>query len=177
MKFTELLVTASRGDSRAQYQLGMSHLNGQGGDRKDPLVAAHWLGKAAAGGLADAQFVMGALYRKGQGVKQDSRWAVKWYQRAADQGHAAAQFNLGYCHESGEGVPINIELAKELYMKSSQQGDLDAQQALKDMGAWVPEFMPEADPLHKLRREAESGDAGAQFQLGVKLTKHDNPPN
>ena len=85
MKFTELFVAASRGDASAQYQLGMRHLNGQG-DKKDPLVAAHWLGKSAAGGFADAQFVMGALYQKGQGFpKFDQAKADLYYKKVTDK--------------------------------------------------------------------------------------------
>jgi len=46
--------------------------------------------KAESGNI-DAQFNLGGMYDKGQGVEQDFREAVKWYQKAADQGFAPAQ--------------------------------------------------------------------------------------
>ncbi len=46
-------------------------------------------------GDAKAQYNLGQMYRKGQGVSQDDKQAVKWYRKAAEQGFAAAQGNLG----------------------------------------------------------------------------------
>jgi len=46
-------------------------------------------------GYARAQFKLGLIYVKGNGVPQDYREALKWYRKAADQGNAAAQRNLG----------------------------------------------------------------------------------
>ena len=37
-------------------------------------------------GDADAQFNLGLMYDKGQGVPQDYKTAVKWYRLAAEQG-------------------------------------------------------------------------------------------
>jgi len=46
-------------------------------------------------GHAVAQFSLGVMYRKGQGVSQNYKTAAKWFRLAAEQGDAAAQFNLG----------------------------------------------------------------------------------
>ena len=45
---------------------------------------------AAEQGDAVAQFEFGAMYGKGEGVRQDSAQAVTWYRKAAVQGHAEA---------------------------------------------------------------------------------------
>ena len=42
----------------------------------------------AEAGDADAQFNLGVMYRKGQGMEQDYKEAFKWWKKAADQGHA-----------------------------------------------------------------------------------------
>ena len=55
-------------------------------------------------GDADAQFYLGFMYVKGQGVEQDFEEAVKWYRKAAEQRHAQAQYNLGVMYANGEGV-------------------------------------------------------------------------
>ncbi|GIT24767.1 MAG: hypothetical protein CM1200mP41_08110 [Gammaproteobacteria bacterium] len=37
-------------------------------------------------GDADAQFSLGVMYEKGEGVAKDNKAAVKWYTLAAEQG-------------------------------------------------------------------------------------------
>src|SRR5689334_6799617 len=49
----------------------------------------------AEAGDANAQYNIGMLYARGQGVPQDYRQAAEWYRKAAEQGVAAAQYNLG----------------------------------------------------------------------------------
>lgn len=56
-------------------------------------------------GDASAQYNLGVMYAKGEGVPQDYAEAAKWYHRAADQGDAFAQYNLGLMYEGGKGVP------------------------------------------------------------------------
>ena len=65
-----------------------------------------WL-PLAEQGHADAQFNLGLMYAKGEGVPQDDAEAVKWYRLAAEQGEARAQTNLGFMYYKGEGVPEN----------------------------------------------------------------------
>lgn len=48
----------------------------------------------AAQGIPDAQFNLGILHEKGQGVVRDYRIAAEWYQKAAVQGHVGAQTQL-----------------------------------------------------------------------------------
>ena len=55
-------------------------------------------------GNAAAQFYLGLMYAKGDGVAKDYKTAVKWYTRAAEQGNADAQSNLGIMFENGSGV-------------------------------------------------------------------------
>jgi TPR repeat protein len=56
-------------------------------------------------GYSGAQFQLGFLYRRGDGVPQDYAEALKWFRMAANQGHASAQSNLGFMYRDGEGVP------------------------------------------------------------------------
>jgi TPR repeat protein len=50
--------------------------------------------KAADQGHAKAQYNLGVMYEKGEGVQQNYSEALKWYKKAADQGHAGAQSKL-----------------------------------------------------------------------------------
>ena len=81
-------------------------------------------------GNADAQFNLGLMYAKGNGVEPDQKAAVKWWQRAAKQGQAMAQFNLGLKYADGDGVKQDFKEAVKWYQKAADQGDARAQFSL-----------------------------------------------
>ena len=56
----------------------------------DYTTALQEFTELAEQGYAKAQFNLGLMYAKGQGVPQDYKQAVKWYTKAAEQGVAAA---------------------------------------------------------------------------------------
>jgi len=62
-----------------------------------------------------AQFSLGEMSKKGQGVPRDDAEALKWYRKAADQGHADAQNNLGIIYTLGKGVPVDYVQALMWY--------------------------------------------------------------
>ena len=74
-------------------------------------------------GDAIAQALLGEMYEKRLGVKQDDFEAVKWYRKAADQGNANAQFILGMSYLLGKGVQVNKFLAKEWLGKACDNGE------------------------------------------------------
>lgn len=59
----------------------------------------------AEDGFDLAQFNLGYMYERGEGVPQDYSEAFQWYRRAAEQGDAGAQFNVALMYGKGEGVP------------------------------------------------------------------------
>jgi len=73
--------------------------------------ALKWYHKAAEQGNVEAQFNLGLMYEKRQGVPQDYVEAGNWYRRAAEQGFAEAQTNLGTMYFTGLGVPKDYVLA------------------------------------------------------------------
>ena len=81
--------------------------------------------KAEAGNV-DAQYNLGEMYRKGEGVEQDFKEVVKWYQKAAGQGNAPAQSNLGVMYYNGKGVPQDYMTAYVWYNIAAAKGDQDA---------------------------------------------------
>jgi TPR repeat protein len=83
--------------------------------------------KKAGQGDAQAQYKLGEMYDKGEGVVKDNTEAVKWYRKAAEQGHPNAQWQLGYKYEYGSGVSVdNIESVK-WFRKAAEQGHTIAQ--------------------------------------------------
>ena len=71
----------------------------KGADHKGSVAdfIAKYIGdfKASAEqGDANAQYLLGEMYREGSGVIQDYAEAAKWYRMAAEQGDANAQYRL-----------------------------------------------------------------------------------
>ena len=72
----------------------------------------------------DAQFNLGLMYDRGEGVAQDSAEAVKWYRLAAEQGNPIAQNSLGGFYYSGiGGVLKDHSEAVKWYRLAAKQGD------------------------------------------------------
>jgi len=81
----------------------------------------------AEGGNAEAQNMLGYMYRYGQGVPQDFEQARLWYRRAADLGNARAQNNLGAIYRQGLGVPQDFHEAFRWFLRAAEQGNGGAQ--------------------------------------------------
>jgi TPR repeat protein len=96
---------AAADDARAQAGLAKLYYSGLGVLHKDYAGALYWGEKAARNGEARAQYVLGTMYREGEGVKKDLPRAVGLLQKAADQNHPWAQYDLGLMYDLGEGVP------------------------------------------------------------------------
>ena len=126
------------------------------------------LRSAAEQGHANAQYNLGNLFDRGEGVKQDFDEAVRLYRKAADQGHAIAQCNLGTMYYQGKGMKQDFGEAVRLYRKAADQGHASAQCILGhmyDQGKGVKEDFSEAVRLY--RKPADQGHAGAQCNLGT----------
>ena len=96
-------------------------------ERNDYATAIKLWRPLADKGDVRAQFNLGDMYNKGQGVIQDYKEAVKWWRLAAEQGDALAQLNLGYMHRRGRGVAQDDKEAVRLYRLVAEQGYAPAQ--------------------------------------------------
>jgi uncharacterized protein len=98
--------------------------------------------KAAYQGYVNAQFMLGEMYARGEGVPQDYGQAATWFRKAADQGDAAAQFILGMMYDGGNGLPQDHDQATAWYRKAANNGHALAQFNLSVMyykGEGVPQ--------------------------------------
>jgi uncharacterized protein len=86
-------------------------------------------------GDSSAQYNLGVMYAKGQGVLQDYKPALLWFALAAQQGNISAQYDLGHMYEEGRGVPQDYKTAVKWYRLSAKQGDAIAQYNLGVMYA------------------------------------------
>ena len=86
-------------------------------------MAFKWYNKAAEQGNAVAQFNLGLMYEKGQGVPQDYKMAFNWYTKAAEQGVASSQNNLGNMYKEGRVVQQDYVKAHMWYNIASQSNE------------------------------------------------------
>lgn len=93
------------------------------GDYDKALTDVRYL---ANGGEARAQYDLGLMYDKGQGVPQSDTEAMYWYGRAADQGEPRALYNLGLMYLNGQGVPPDLVNAYYLISLSASKGNAHA---------------------------------------------------
>jgi TPR repeat protein len=142
---------AEHGHAGAQCKLGNMYFYGEGVE-KDYQKAMEWYEEAAKQGNADAQFKLGYMYFYGEGVVQAYVKAFYWFEKAAMQDNAAAQYSLGLMHYEAKGIPQDYETAVYLFGKSAEQGYDKAKLYLK---------------IIRLEREAERGNAAAQYDLGL----------
>lgn len=90
------------------------------------LALEEWLILAEQGN-APAQFNVGQMYRRGQGVPQSNATAVEWWELSANQENSHAQTNLGSMYQYGRGVSKNYETAVKWFVLASEQGNASAQ--------------------------------------------------
>jgi TPR repeat protein len=81
-------------------------------------------------GDASAQYNLGQMYDKGQGVIQDYKEAMKWFRRSAEQGITKAQNNFGVVYAKGKGVGQDYKREVKWYRKAAEQGNASAQYGL-----------------------------------------------
>lgn len=78
-------------------------------------------------GNIEAQFNLGIMYEKGDGVEPDLSEALRWYRLAADQGDALAQYNVAVYYAQGMGVAQDFKESMRWSRLAAKQGDALAQ--------------------------------------------------
>ena len=146
----ELLRKIQR-QNKTQWQEGVAAY--KRGNYPDALAK---LKPLAAKGDVDAQFFLGVMYAKGQGVQQDHLQALAWYLEAAEQGDVQAQSKLGVMYGNGHGVFQDFVQAHKWYSLAALAGNEDAKENRK---------MAERMMSHEQIRDA-------QKLAGVWLAKH-----
>lgn len=93
------LLLGLSGPARAGFEEGLAAFYSF-----DYETALHeWIPLAEAGD-SRAQYQLGIMYYRGEGLPQDYDKAALWYRRAADRGDADAQLNLGLMYALGLGL-------------------------------------------------------------------------
>ena len=112
-------------------------------------------------GQLDAEIILGSIYEKGLGVKQDIKAAIKWYEKAAEKLNPQALFQLGDIYETGNGVDRDSDLALQYFDLAANSGELKAKDRFNSL-------------IEELKISAESSDPKAQYRLGVSYSSRNH---
>jgi hypothetical protein len=105
-----------------------------------------------------AEFNLGFMYEKGQGLLQDYEQAVSWYQKSADQGYVWAQNNLGTMYREGRGVAQDLVQAHMWFNLAATNAPISERQnrdlAIRNRAAITAKMTPaQLAEAQKLARE------------------------
>lgn len=126
--------------------------------------------KAAEQGDADAMFIVGGMYMKGQGTSVNRAEAFKWLYDAAENGRSSkeSQKILAEFFLTGQGVPRNYAKALQWYELAAEGGDLEAQNELAYLYFTGNEVERDYEKAHYwFKQAAEKGYPLAQYNIGI----------
>jgi hypothetical protein len=134
---------------------------------KPPGAHIDWYKKAAEADNAEAQYALGELYLKGDGVSRSFPAAAQMFRRAAEKGNLArAQYALGLLYQRGLGVPKN-EVEAVLWWQKAADQNFSA--AITHVGIALLEgkgIQKDEEAARKmLERAAELDEPNAQYTL------------
>ncbi|MDO5861287.1 MAG: tetratricopeptide repeat protein [Thermoplasmata archaeon] len=115
---------------------------------------------------AEAEYCIGLMYARGQGIEKDYPAAISWFQKSYDRGLQSPAYFLGKMHLLGMGTAKNPTKAR-MYFEAVAAHDARASYELGIMhftGKDVPRDLVESAKW--MRKSAEAGNAEAQFVLG-----------
>lgn len=161
---------ASRGDSFAQFSLGIAYLKGLG-VKKDRNHAADWLEKSAATGPMELQSSLGLSFLRGETFPRDVDRAALWFRKAAINGHDEAAYFFGrmvfctlditQCGHSHEAISLLAKAANNKHVKAQLLLGLVYFNGGKG-SQWEIE-----EGINWLKKAADNGCPEAYFHLGM----------
>ena len=134
--------------------------------------AAQKMGTLAAYGDADAQFLLGKLYRDGDVLIPDAVNAAYWFERAAKQGVVPAQYALGKLLLSADVEVHDVAKGLRWLETATQHGsDYAAYRLGKVKGEHTAKDVEKA--VSYFEQSADAGNPYAQYALGKLLLTGD----
>ena len=167
-KLTEL---ATSGDSKAERDLGLKFLAGDGVQANEN-EAARWLMRAAYRGEPTAEYWLGTLYARGHGVPEDAFQANHWYEAAAQKGNRRAMHSFAVAYFQGWGVEKNYAEAARWFRSAADLGFVDSQfnlAVLYERGAGIQQSLTEAYKWYAIA--AKGGDKESETRVAVLATQ------
>ena len=132
-------------------------------EREYAEVYSYLVGEARRGN-AEAEYNLGMMYARGQGVPKNYEAAFSWFQKAHEKGHPGATFFMGKMFANGIGVEKDPHKAERMFQKCSS--DPRAQYEIGLL--YFKEDMPRDLDMSArwMLRAAREGNTEAQFVMG-----------
>ena len=142
--FLCLLLTLITSPARADFNDGVvAYLMG---DYDKAFTTMQSLAETSDHGFA--QYYLGMMYMKGQGVEQDYKNASNWFRKASEKSIPQAQYKLGDLYFKGRGVPKDYEFAYVWFsVGASHKHQLSMNAVNKAKAKLSDEELKEADKL------------------------------
>lgn len=115
---------------------------------------------------AEAEFCLGLMYARGQGIAKDYEAAMSWFEKSYDHGYKSSGYFLGKMFLTGLGTGKDPEKA-EGYFESVADNDARAMYELGLLhfkGVDMPRDLVKS--AEWMRKAADAGHPEAQFVLG-----------
>ncbi|MFD2236150.1 peptidoglycan-binding protein [Aureimonas populi] len=167
---TPLVAAAEGGDPRAIFEIGLRLLEGRTGTPR-PAEALDWFAHSAALGFAPAQYSLGTLFEKGNGVDRNATAARDWYTLAAEAGNVRAMHNLAVLYATGIDGRSEPETAARWFVEAAERGMRDSQYNLGILharGAGVAQDLGQSYKWFQIVGRAGDADALAKAQEVAK---------
>ncbi len=167
----KLTVLAASGDVKAERDLGLKYLAGDG-VQADESQAARWLMRAAYRGEPTAEYWLGTLYARGHGVPEDAFQANHWYEAAAQKGNRRAMHSFAVAYFQGWGVEKNYSEAARWFRSAADLGFVDSQfnlAVLYERGAGIQQSLTEAYKWYAIA--AQGGDKESETRVATLATQ------
>jgi len=156
-------------DTSNIMRLAYKYYNGRG-TSVDYAKALRLYKKAALLGNADAQFIVGGMYYRGQGTDANGREGFKWLLKAAQQDKFSPESFavIGSMFLQGVGVPQNYQEAERYLQLSADMGNIAAKRNLAFMSYRGMGKDPDYTRALSLYTDvALQGDNAAQNNVGL----------
>ncbi len=153
-------------DPMALFEIGLRVMEGRNGP-SDPAAAMTWFAQSATRGFAPAQYSLGTLYEKGNGVERNAAVARDWYLLAADQGNVRAMHNLAVLYATGIDGKSEPADAAKWFVRAADHGMRDSQYNLGILyarGAGVEQDLAQSYRWFGIVAGAGDKDAAAKMQ-------------
>ena len=160
---SKVVTAANGGNDVAETIIGLKNLAAG-----DAMAAFQWLEKAAIQGQPVAEYRLGTLYERGQGVTANAALAVKWYLAAANQGNRKAMHNLAVAYAEGSAGPKDTTEAARWFAQAAALGLSDSQfnlAVLYERGDGVPQSLVDSYKWYSIA--AAGGDTESKARMAV----------
>ncbi len=185
-----LLQEAESGRTGAQLKLASRLLESANPGAAGRTEAISLLEKAAGQGDVTAQHELGKLFIFGRkGVEKDLPRGRNWWNLAAAQNHVPTLRYVAEARISGKyGYPLDLGAARSGFtvlveaftygrhgVAANERNAAYWQSALRDTERRIARLGPDYQPIGILRKQADAGDADAQYRLGLQLLESYSP--